>query len=201
MRKVLIINDSGFERMVLRDQVQLLGYDVKTADEFSGLSTIDKYHPDIVIANLTMTDTSGDKLIEQIKNIDPGIRCFLSTCSKNRRHGFDRKVIYGVVETPISLEQLSKLLNDEVDFKATNQENEPALEDKPQRKELKLSSQAFLKTALIAETAPVNPPVNPPLEGNAPETVTDLAFCPYCGKKLEKPETKFVFCPFCGSRL
>jgi len=203
LRKVLIINDSGFERMVLRDQVQLLGYDVKTADEFSGLSSIEKFHPDTVIANLTMTDTSGDKLIEQIKNIDPGIRCFLSTCSKNRRYGFDRKVIDGVVETPISLEQLSKVLNNEGDLEAANQlaENEPVLADKPQCKDFKLSSQAFLKTALLEEIGPVNPPVNPPLEEIAPEIAPALAFCPYCGKKLEKPEPKYVFCPFCGSRL
>ena len=34
MRKVLIINDSGFERVVLRDQVQNLGFEVKATDEF-----------------------------------------------------------------------------------------------------------------------------------------------------------------------
>ncbi len=111
IRKVLVINDSGFERMVLRDQLRMLGYEVKTADEITSLNIIKRYHPDIVIANLTMADISGDKLIEHIKSIDPDIRCFLSSCSKIDWRLVDNKIIDGVIETPVANATLEIVLN------------------------------------------------------------------------------------------
>lgn len=122
MRKVLIINDSGFERVVLRDQVQNLGFEVKATDEFEGLRLIKKYQPDIVIANLTMTDITGEQLIEQIKSIQPDIRCLLSTCSRNRHVA--SQAVDGLLETPATLEQLSRLLSDQPDSGSNSSQRE-----------------------------------------------------------------------------
>lgn len=185
MRKVLIINDSGFERIVLRDQVQNLGFEVKATDEFEGLRLIKRYQPDIVIANLTMTDITGEQLIEQIKSIQPDIRCLLSTCSRNRH--LASQAIDGVLETPATMEQLSKLLHDQLDSGSIQvKEIEPVVKinnsvrgASPGEKELYNKSDA----------------------GEHNIIKNDFAFCPYCGKELEKSESKYIFCPFCGSRL
>lgn len=178
MRKVLIINDSGFERLVLRDQVQNLGFEVRATDEFEGLKLIKKYRPDIVIANLTMTGITGEQLIEQIKDMQPDTRCLLSTCSRNQC--LANQSIDGVLETPTSMEQLSKLLHNQPDSGSLQLERtEPLREVGPGEKELYHKSDAG--------------------EHNIIES--DFAFCPYCGKKLEKTAAKYIFCPFCGSRL
>lgn len=185
MKRVLIINDSGFERMVLRDQVQTLGYEVKTADEFGGLRLINKFHPDIVIANLTMTDISGDKLIEQIKNMEPDTRCLLSTCSKTNRHYLSNTAIDGLLETPVSIEHLEVLLNSNgVSAPANAPDNSQPDETNPGA--IQHGSERFIKASRIQESS---------------LTSKAFAFCPYCGEKLELAEAKFVFCPFCGNRL
>ncbi len=187
MKKVLIINDSGFERMVLRDQVHNLGFEVKTADEFTGFSLIEKFHPDIVIANLTMADTSGDELIEQIKGMDPATKCLLSTCSMNQRFSYDSKVIDGVLETPTTMEYLLTLLN--------NLESD------------NLSMQAAAKPARIAGPSNECPSDYDELSNTPLTKVTGVvkpvvfAFCPSCGEMLEKSQPDFIFCPFCGSHL
>lgn len=188
MKKVLIINDSGFERMVLRDQVQTLGFEVKTADEFGGLRLIKKFQPDIVIANLTMADISGDQLIEQIKTMQPNTRCLLSTCSRNQRRHLVSQAIDGVLETPATMEHLGKLLNNQEISLGSPQVQEtelPAKENNPSN-QTGPGSEELITRPSTQEKDVIN---------------TAFVFCPYCGKHLENAEPKFIFCPFCGSRL
>jgi len=174
---VLIVNDSGFERMVLRDQIRMLGYEVKTADEITSLNMIKGFHPNIVIANLTMNDISGDKLIEHIKSIDPDIHCFLSSCSRIDWSLVDSNLIDGVIETPVTNATLEFVLNN------------PGLGHD------KADSAAYLKDEKKSLT--VNSLVN-----DLPLTsVSALKICPSCSKQLEKTQNDFAFCPFCGTRL
>lgn len=173
---MLIINDSGFERMVLRDQIRLLGYEVKTADEITSLSMINGFHPDIVIANLTMNDISGDKLIAHIKSIDPEIRCFLSSCSKLNWGLVDNKLIEGVIQTPVANKTLEIVLNNP-GLEQKNTELIPFLRD--------------AKDLLTVNNQEDNSPLDP---------LVNLENCPSCSKELEKTGS-FVFCPFCGTRL
>lgn len=173
IKKVLIINDSGFERMVLRDQIRMLGYEVKTADEITGLSMIKGFHPDIVVANLTMTDISGDKLLEHIKSTAPHIRCFLSSCSKINWEMVDNDIIDGVIETPVANTTLGKILN-ESGLGPNKAEGSAYL---PEEKDF------------------INEQTN--LQGSVPA----LKICSSCGKDLNKTGNEFSFCPFCGTRL
>ncbi len=177
IKKVLIVNDSGFERMVLRDQIRMLGYEVKTADEITSLTMIRGFHPDIVIANLTMTDISGDKLIAHIKSIDPNIRCFLSSCSKIDWRTVNSSLIEGVIETPVVKATLETILNNP-GLGKNKTEYTPSLQDE--------------KDLLTVTNRKTNAPLIP--------TAT-LKICPSCSKESEKTECDFVFCPFCGTRL
>lgn len=162
--------------MVLRDQVRLLGYDVKTADEITSLNILKSFHPDIVIANLNMGDISGDKLIEHIKSIDPNICCFLSSCSKIAVTRLNGHTINGIIETPISKETLEFVLNN------------PGLgldPMEPKQSEIEYTEPpATLQPSL--KTAPAAPAHK---------------ICPSCQKEMEKTGADFAFCPFCGSRL
>lgn len=176
IEKVLIINDSGFERMVLRDQIRMLGYEVKTADEITSLSMINGYHPDIVIANLTMADISGDKLLEHIKSLDPDIRCFLSSCSKIDWSLVNSDSIEGVIETPVANATLEIVLNN------------PGLGLN------KTDCTPVLQTDRLFFTASRE-------SINSSTPVPALNSCPSCSKELERTGSNFVFCPFCGTRL
>lgn len=166
--KVLIINDSGFERMVLRDQVRMLGYEVKTADEISSLHMMKKFHPDIVIANLTMGDISGDQLIAHIKSMDPEIRCYLSSCSKINLHQVDGNLINGIIETPINNAILESILKN------------PGLEyaQKPGQEPI---------STMQSPPMPAHPA---PSQHRCPSCQKELektgkfAFCPFCGTRL-----------------
>ena len=174
---MLIINDSGFERMVLRDQIRMLGYEVKIADEITSLNTIKGFHPDIVIANLTMTDISGDKLIEHIKSIDPEIRCFLSSCSKINWDLIDSRLIDGVIQTPVANKTLEMVLNNP-GLEQQNADFTPCMQDE--------------KDSLTVNDREDRVLLTP---------VATLKICPSCSKELEKTGSNFVFCPFCGTRL
>lgn len=170
---MLIVNDSGFERMVLRDQIRLLGYDVKAADEISSLNMLKQFHPNIVIANLTMGDISGDELIKHVKSMDPNIRCFLSSCSKIDWSRVDSNLVDGVIETPVANSTLEIILNS------------PGIAPK-----------ASLAACVDDETV-----TNSQVKESLLTPVSRPNICPSCQKQLEKTNNDFAFCPFCGTHL
>lgn len=166
--KVLVINDSGFERMVLRDQIRMLGYEVKTADEITGLNMIKSFQPDIVIANLTMGDISGDKLIEHVKSLNTSIRCYLSSCSKIDIKQLDNRYVDGVIETPATGAMLELVLN-----------KPPADHQQPD------AAPALYNP--VADLSPVQEQAVktcPSCQKQMEKTETRFAFCPYCGSRL-----------------
>lgn len=169
IKKVLVINDSGFERMVLRDQIRMLGCEVKTADEITGLNMIKSFEPDIVIANLTMGDISGDKLIEHVKSLNPSIRCYLSSCSKIDINQLDNRYVDGIIETPATSTMLDLVLN-----------KPPAENQQPDAAPRSLNKPA-------ADLSPVQEPAAnacPSCHKQMEKTETQFAFCPYCGSRL-----------------
>lgn len=114
--RVLIVNDSKFERLVMKDQLSQLGYDAADVDEFEAVERFIGFSPDIVIANHIMSTISGDELIEQIKTENPDIKCYLSSCSQLSFSDFQGKQIDGVFSTPISKNKLSAILSGRPSF-------------------------------------------------------------------------------------
>ena len=114
MKKVLVINDSEFERNVLRDLLVNLGYEVKTADEYTALGSNETYNPDIVIANMNMTNITGDLMLQRIKGRKAQTKCYLSSCSKLDAQYRDCRWVDGLIETPINMGDLEKILNEQV---------------------------------------------------------------------------------------
>jgi len=112
MKKVLVINDSDFERSILRDLLVNLGYEVKTSDEFIALGLNETYKPDIVVANMNMATITGDKILQKIKERKAQTKCYLSSCSELNAQYSNCRWVDGLIKTPISLGDLEKILND-----------------------------------------------------------------------------------------
>ncbi|HEW91410.1 MAG TPA: response regulator [Thermotogaceae bacterium] len=72
-KKVLIVDDAAFMRMLLKDIVTKAGYEV-IGEAANGVEAVDKYkelQPDIVTMDITMPEMDGITAIKKIKEIDP----------------------------------------------------------------------------------------------------------------------------------
>lgn len=198
MKRVLVVNDSPFERLIMKDMISRLGYEAKSTDEYSTMNLIDSYDPNIVIANMTMNKTSGDKLIAAIKVKKPGIKCYLSSCSQIRADKLQYPDVDGCIETPVSPGRLNRILCDkDEDVCMAEQDTEPQeLSLRPANTPaLTLENQdPAIKQAEKEQAALGNDIGNQPVKAS-------FAFCPYCGEKMAESQVKYVFCPFCGSKF
>ena len=199
MEKVLVINDSPFERLIMKDMVSGLGYETKSTDEYSTMNLIESYDPNIIIANMTMNKTNGDKLIAAIKVKRPDIKCYLSSCSKIRPDKLQYPNVDGFIETPISPGNLNRVLQNE------DQEACPAEQDiQPNGSSLPPASVPALASenqeTMIKQTEKTwaYPDGD---KGNEPIKKASFTFCPYCGQKIAESQVRYVFCPFCGSKF
>lgn len=173
MRKVLLINDSKFECIIIKDILNNLGYDVVMGDEDNALNLIMQHKANFVIVNYIMRNITGDQLISVIKAKNPNIKCVLSSSNNINMEQFHHKKIDAVFSTPIDRQSLAKIFKSfDVTDKIKAEEFEIVKPKTPEMVELK--------------TATANSP----------------KFCPYCGHQLDKEKEKsFTFCPFCGHKL
>lgn len=197
MTRVLIINDSQFERLIMKDIVSRLGYEANTGDEYDTMSLIESYDPNIVIANMTMNRINGDKLIAAIKGKKPEIRCYLSSCSRIPSEKLQYPVADGYIETPVTPGCLERILNNE------DQANSGADQYLPQDIQTVQSAQASALPDEQGKIIKQHPKKQDYIEGDSseqPPQKTAFAFCPYCGHEMET-KLKYTFCPFCGNKF
>ena len=109
--KALLINDSRFESMIMKDMLQKLSFTVEVADEFEALYAIERHEPDLVVVNYIMQQTRGDKLIQLMKAGMPHIKCVLSSNSDIKMSDFPEGHIDGIIHTPVSKFMLENVLN------------------------------------------------------------------------------------------
>lgn len=111
MKKILVVNDCKFESIVMQDCLSDIGYSVRVASEYTAVIESKNFHPDILIANLIMKSTTGDKLISKIKSESPEIICLLSSCDPIKLEDFEGNKVDGVINTPINKDRLSEILD------------------------------------------------------------------------------------------
>ncbi len=109
-KRVLIVNDSRFEGLVLKDSITRLGHDAKLADEFDAVRMIEVFKPDFLVVNLIMKETRGDIFIANIKWRFPNIQCILTSCNDIDKKDYDTRLIASVFKTPIGLKELEGAL-------------------------------------------------------------------------------------------
>lgn len=114
MYRVLLVNDCKFENFIMRDMLINLGYEVIISNEFNAISDVHDLNCNVVIANFIMKEKTGDKLLEQIKDMSPQIKCILSSSNNIRLEDFNRKTIDAFIRTPVTKEMLEKILEENV---------------------------------------------------------------------------------------
>lgn len=110
MEKILLVNDSSFENMIMKDMLTDLDYEVETSNEYKALIEVESFKPDIVIVNLIMKQTTGDKLIEKIKKSNIEVRCLLSSSNKLNLEDYKHIGIDGIITIPVDKPSLEKAL-------------------------------------------------------------------------------------------
>ena len=79
MKRVLIVDDANFMRMLLKDILKDTDYDVCGEAE-NGLEAVTRYKelkPDVVTLDITMPEMSGLDALKKIKEIDPNAKCIM----------------------------------------------------------------------------------------------------------------------------
>ncbi len=75
-KRVLIVDDAAFMRMMIKDILSKNGYEVAGEAE-NGLRAVDKYKeltPDLVLMDITMPEMNGIDAVKTIKALDPGAK-------------------------------------------------------------------------------------------------------------------------------
>lgn len=167
MEKVLVINDSKFERLVLTDLVKRLGYEVQGSSEYNGWECFLSFEPDIVIANLNMSHVQGNELLGDMKAARPETRCLLSSCSPINSGFINRQGVDSILHTPVSLEELDRALSSTQDVPVELSSAAPTM---PVEEDTLAPSSGFSFCPYCGQ----------PFEGQE----FSYVFCPYCGEKL-----------------
>lgn len=78
-KKILIVDDAAFMRMMIKDILTKNGYDV-VAEAGDGAQAIEKYkehRPDLVTMDITMPEVDGIAALKQIRAIDPNAKVIM----------------------------------------------------------------------------------------------------------------------------
>ena len=85
-KKVLIVDDAAFMRMMIKDMLTKNGYEVAGEAE-NGARAIEKYKellPDLVIMDITMPEVNGIEAVREIKKINKDEKIIM--CSAMGQH-------------------------------------------------------------------------------------------------------------------
>ena len=152
--RVLLVNDSKFEAIVLKDILCKLKYDVECCDEFEVFENIEVFKPGFIMVNMIMKEKSGDKLVKEIKRDYKDCKFLLSSCNPIDIKDFSDMGVDAVIQTPVSIIKLEGILNSIKD--------EPAGKDE---KQVMVSFCPYCGGKIDSKDG------------------RDFLFCPYCGSK------------------
>ena len=94
-KRILVVDDAMFMRMMLKDILTKNGYEV-CGEAANGQEAIDKYielRPDLVLLDITMPKMDGITALKEIKHIDP--QAVVVMCSAMGQQGMVIDAIQG----------------------------------------------------------------------------------------------------------
>ena len=162
MSKALLVNDSRFESLILRDLLQQLDYDVELADEFDALNKLETTKPDLVVVNYIMEETRGDELVQVMKDVHPELTCLISSSSKLDRQAFKEIGVDGILRTPVSMFTLKDILKRAIE----SEEKLVAVKvEVPEQDAERICYHCNADISMFSEA---------------------IVFCPFCGESLDE---------------
>lgn len=113
MKKLLIVDDSSFMRLIMKHA--LSGLDIELIEAKNGQEALEKYShslPDLVTMDITMPDIEGVQVLESIKKSFPDakvIMCSSMVYKENIQETFDKGAI-DFLKKPFSNEELVEMI-------------------------------------------------------------------------------------------
>ena len=88
MAKILVIDDSGYARRLLRQTLEPLGHVVVEAGSgMAGLEAYAVHAPGLVLLDLTMEDMGGLEVLGRLREMDAGARVIVVSADIQRSTG------------------------------------------------------------------------------------------------------------------
>jgi two-component system chemotaxis response regulator CheY len=88
MATVLVVDDSGYARRLLRQTLEAGGHAViEAASGMAGLEAYAVHAPDVVLLDLTMEDVGGLEVLERLREVDPNARVIVVSADIQRATG------------------------------------------------------------------------------------------------------------------
>jgi two-component system chemotaxis response regulator CheY len=80
MSKILVIDDSGLTRRILRSILEPAGYQViEASDGKKAIETFSSEKPDLTLLDLTMEDMHGLEVLKKLREIDNQVKVIIIT--------------------------------------------------------------------------------------------------------------------------
>ncbi len=109
---VLVVNDSRFERMVLGNILEKLGYEPILADEYEAETLIAERKPAVALVNLHMESAEGDEFVKRLFVQYDECKFVLTSSSPEKLRQKSRKaLISDVLETPTSEKAMAAVMD------------------------------------------------------------------------------------------
>src|SRR5512133_2105176 len=80
MAKILLVDDSGLSRRILRRILEPAGYEVLEAED--GMGALERYYldrPNLVMLDMTMSGMHGLDVLAQLRQMDPKAAVIIAT--------------------------------------------------------------------------------------------------------------------------
>ena len=88
MATILVVDDSGYARRLLRQALDPLGHAVvEAASGMAGLEAYAVHHPAVVLLDLTMEDMGGLEVLGRLREMDAGARVIVVSADIQRSTG------------------------------------------------------------------------------------------------------------------
>lgn len=118
MSKILIVDDSGLSRRLMRGILEPAGHTVIEADE--GMAALEKYFiekPELVLLDLTMPELGGLEVLEKLIQMDPRARVVVASADVQHltRELVKEKGGLGFISKPFAAEEVLGILNSILD--------------------------------------------------------------------------------------
>ena len=107
--RILVVDDSGFSRRVVRQILESAGYQIEeAADGFRALEVYPTVRPDVVLMDVVMDPMSGLELLPLILQLDPEAKVIAATADiqEQTAEALKKAGALGLLNKPFKKEEL-----------------------------------------------------------------------------------------------